>query len=300
MKTKIINLSHDAMFKAVFSSNKNMLAKLVQAILDYYKINIKVDENNLELKRNELDIENVNDKQLICDYVVKINDNFDLNIEINREIYSGLYERNLIYSFKIYGSHFKSGDSYNKFNSYDIIQANLNRFNNSNGKCINCFYIIDINDVRNVLSNHFTVLNIDIASCFDLVYNNSKLEEILPIHAFGAIMHCNYLEEISSILEKGRIKMTKKEKEKFLNDVKVKSQDKNVIHDIKIERTVEDRYKWIEGCTRYAVTEEVTKEVTNDMIKAMLKKGLSLEDISDISKCSIEEIKKISKEVNSK
>ena len=300
MNSKIISLSFDAMFKAVFANNKNILAKLVQAILDYYKLNIKVDENNLELKRNELDIEKANEKQLICDYIVKINDNYDLNIEINRELYSGLYERNLTYSFKIYSSHFKSGDNYDEFNSYNIIQANFNMFKNPNRKCINCFYIVDVNDICNLLTSRFSVLNIDIASCFDLVYNKSELEEILPIHVFGAIMCCNYLEEISSILEKGIIEMTKKEKEKFLNDVKVKSQDENVIHDIKIEKTIEDRYRLIEGCTRNAVTEEVTKEVTEkvtkDMIKSMYENGISIPDISKITKYSIDEIEKITNE----
>ena len=181
-------------------------------------------------------------------------------------------------------------------------------FKNPNKKCINCFYIVDVNDIGNLLTSRFSVLNIDIASCFDLVYNKSELEEILPIHVFGAIMCCNYLEEISSILEKGIIEMTKKEKEKFLNDVKVKSQDENVIHDIKIERTIEDRYRLIEGCTRNAVTEEVTEKVTKevtkevtekvtkDMIKSMYENGISIPDISKITKYSIDEIEKITNE----
>ena len=293
MKTKIINMSYNAMFRAVFSNNKYLLSKLVKAILDYYKIDIPINENDLILKKNELDTNNFYEKQLICDYIVRINDSFDLNIEINREKYLGLKERNLTYSFKIYGSHFKSGDDYSKFNSYTMLQVNYNTFRNSNGKCVNCFYMIDVDDIKNRLTSNFSILNIDIASCYNLVYNNNNLEEILPIHAFGAMMYCNYLEEISSILERGIIDMDNEEKTKFLNDVKEKSQDKEIEEVIRLESSIEERFNWIEAIARA----ETRKEVTKDIIKPMLKKGLSYEDISDISKCTIEEIKKMANEV---
>ena len=41
-KTKILNLSYNAMFKAVFSNNKAILAKLIEAILEYCKMNIDI------------------------------------------------------------------------------------------------------------------------------------------------------------------------------------------------------------------------------------------------------------------
>ena len=40
MKTKIIDMSYNAMFKAVFSNNKYILHKLVEAILDYYNLDM--------------------------------------------------------------------------------------------------------------------------------------------------------------------------------------------------------------------------------------------------------------------
>ena len=47
MKHKIPNLSYNAMFKAVFSNNKYLISKLVEAILDYYKINIDIKGKEL-------------------------------------------------------------------------------------------------------------------------------------------------------------------------------------------------------------------------------------------------------------
>ncbi len=98
-KTKIPSLSYNAMFKAVFSNNKIILSKLVQAILDYYHIDINVKDKELTIRNNELLLNHYRDKQLICDYIIKLDDNTDLNIEINRSKYIGLVERNMTYSF---------------------------------------------------------------------------------------------------------------------------------------------------------------------------------------------------------
>ena len=301
MKTKIVSLSHDDMFKAVFSNNKHLLAILVQAILDYFKMDIKVNEDDLKLKRNELDVDNSKDKRLICDYIIKVSEDIDLNMEINRINYQGITERNLTYSFKIFYDHFKTGDNYHKFKRYKLFQVNLNNYHNPNGKCINCFYLIDVNDISNFLSNNISILNIDIASCYDLVYNNSKLEEISVLHAIGAMLCCDYLEDISYIFEKGLIKMDKEYVQKLLDDIKNKSNDKKIYRVPKLEKTIEDRYKLIAGMawgeaeevTTKKVTKEVTEEVTENMIKTMLNEKMPYEQISKISGYSVDKIKKL-------
>ena len=73
-KTKIFNLSYNAMFKAVFSNNKAILAKLIEAILEYCKMNIDIKGKEIIIKNNELPISNYKDKQLICDYIIKLID----------------------------------------------------------------------------------------------------------------------------------------------------------------------------------------------------------------------------------
>ena len=76
-KTKIVSLSYNAMFKAIFSSNKYMLARLVQAILDYLELNINVMDKELVIKNNELGLNNVHNRQLVCDYFIKIDHHDD-------------------------------------------------------------------------------------------------------------------------------------------------------------------------------------------------------------------------------
>ena len=312
MKSKIPSLSYNVMFKAVISNNKYILSKLVEAILNYYKIDIDINGKELTIKRNELNISNYQDRQLICDYVIKIDDEREINIEINRSKYAGLSIRNLTYSFKIFYEHFSAGDNYQEFDKYTLLQVNFNNYANPNNETINRYYMIDAEDVENKLSNNFSIMNIDIAKCHKIVYNKDNLEEISELVAWGAIIACDYLEDISSILERGIISMDKKEQDKFLDDVKEASKDKEVWQATKLENSIEDRFKWVEDIirerTREETRKETTKEVTkqkneeyaiylSNMIKNMLKKNMSYNDISEITGKSIKEIKDIAKKV---
>ena len=299
------------MFKAVFSNNKVILSKLIEAIFDYYRLDIDIKGKELIIKNNELPLDNYQDKQLVCDYIIRVDDDTELNIEINRSTYIGLYERNMTYSFKIFYEHFRAGDGYSKFEKFTLIQVNFNNFSNPNNKNINKYYVIDVDDVANKLSNSFSIMNIDIASCYNLVYNSDNLEEISDLEKWSAIISCEYLEDISSILERGKM-ISMNEKEKFLNDIKEKAQDKDVLNSIKLENTVEERIRWIEEATKNRAWEEGLEEGTKqgieqgieqgvvetkkNIILEMIKKNISINDISDIIKMSVEDIKKIIKE----
>ena len=299
-KTKILNLSYNAMFKAVFSNNKAILAKLIEAILEYCKMNIDIKGKEIIIKNNELPISNYKDKQLICDYIIKLNETTDLNIEINRSYYPGLIERNMTYSFKIYYQHFNAGDDYKEFEKYNLIQVNFNNFNNHNTKSINVYYLIDLNDINNILSKNIRIINIDIENCYNLVYNNSKKEEITELEKLSAIMHCEYLEDISSILESVGLDMDNKKK--FINDVLEASNDKDVQKAVKLEDSIDYRFELVEEeALKRGIEqgiEQGTKETKRDMIKEMLKQKLDYELISKVSGKSINEIKEIEKSIN--
>ena len=282
------------MFKAVFSNNKVILSKLVEAILDYYKVDIDIKDKELIIKNNELPLDNYQDKGLICDYIIKIDDNTDLNIEINRSNYIGLKERNLTYSFKIFYEHFKTGDNYKEFNKYTLFQVNFNNYPNYNDKTINRYYIINVDDFRDKLTNNFNIMNIDIAKCYKLVYNNNNLEEISDLEKWYGIIGCNYLEDIASILESGLLSM--EEKEKFLNDIKEKSKDKDVFEGIKFEDNMEYRFKLVEE----DAYERGLEQKTIDIIKSMLDNNISNEIISKVSGKSLEEIEEIEKIISHK
>ena len=329
-KTKIPNLAYNAMFRAVISNNKYILSKLVEYILDYYQLDIDISGKELTIQKNELNINNYQDKQLIVDYIIKLDDKNEINIEINRSKYIGLTERNLTYSFKIYYEHFKAGDSYKEFGEYTFLQVNFNNYRNPNGRSINRYYMIDADDLKNKLSKNFSIMNIDIDLCHKLVYNKDNLEGISDLEVFSALLACDYLEDIASILERGLLSMEKSEKEKFTHNIYKASQDKDIQASLKLENTWEERMQWIEDIIRREatkeatekatreVTEQVTKEVTeqvtkdvteqvtkevsakkdkeiDNMIKNMIKQKLSYEQIRIITGKTIAEIKTIEK-----
>ena len=285
MKTKILSLSYNAMFKAVFSNNKVILSKLIEAILEHSYINIDIKDKDFIIKNNELPIDNYNDKQLICDYIIKLDNINDLNIELNRKQYPGVVERNMTYSFKIYYEHFNRGNEYSEFKKYNLIQVNFNKFKNPNNKSINKYYLLDANDSKNFLSKSICIINIDIEECYNLVYNNTCKEEISELEKLAAILYCDYLEDISSILES--VRLDNMEKEKFINDINNASCNKNNQEAIKLEDNIEYRFE--------LTKEEALREKTIDVIKNMLKKNYDIKEISDITGKSTKEIKEIEK-----
>ena len=273
------------MFKAVFSNNKVILSKLIEAILEHSYINIDTKDKEFIIKNNELPIDNYHDKQLICDYIIKLDNVNDLNIELNRKQYPGVVERNMTYSFKIYYEHFNRGNEYSEFKKYNLIQVNFNKFKNPNSKSINKYYLLDANDSKNFLSKSICIINIDIEECYKLVYNNTCKEEISELEKLAAILYCDYLEDISSILES--VRLDNMEKEKFINDINNASCDKNNQEAIKLEDNIEYRFE--------LTKEEALREKTIDVIKNMLKKNYDIKEISDITGKSTKEIKEIEK-----
>ena len=319
MKTEVFSLSYDAMFRAIFSDNKFLLVKLVKAILNYYKIDININEDNLIIKKNELNIDNYNNKRFVCDYIIRIDEDHEINIELNRNPYRGLYERNITYSFKIYYEHFKVGNTYQDFNKYTLLQVNFNKYRNPNGKSINRFYLIDIDDADNMLTTNYSIMNIDIEKCYKLVYNKTNLDEVSELEVWGAIINATYLEDIASILESGKISMSKEEKEKFLDEVEEKSHDKSIYEAVTMEKTLDDRIKIIEnGAIRQGLEKGMAQGIEkgmaqglkqgleqgiaqgrdaaiDDMIMIMFKKNISFEDISEITGKQLDYIKTLIK-----
>ena len=291
MKTKILSLSYNAMFKAVFSNNKVILSKLIEAILEHSYINIDTKDKEFIIKNNELPIDNYHDKQLICDYIIKLDNINDLNIELNRKQYPGVVERNMTYSFKIYYEHFNRGNEYSEFKKYNLIQVNFNKFKNPNNKSINKYYLLDANDSKNFLSKSICIINIDIEECYKLVYNSTKKEEISELEKLAAILYCDYLEDISSILES--VRLDNMEKEKFINDINNASCDKNNQEAIKLEDNIEYRFELTEEEALNKGIKQGIAQNTINTIKNLLKKNYDIKEIASITNKSIEEIKEI-------
>ena len=127
-------LINDRFFKSLFINNTNTLAKLISDItkIPYHKL-----KNNILLEINEIPITNKQEKFKKCDFIVKMDNEALINIELNTSKYKGLKTKNLSYSFNLYSTHTKTGKEYNE--DLLIIQINLNTFSNKNSDYIDIF-----------------------------------------------------------------------------------------------------------------------------------------------------------------
>ena len=100
-------------------------------------------------------------------------------------------------------------------------------------------------------------------------------------------MYCEYLEDISKIL--GGDILTMNEKEKLLNDIKLKASDEEIQESLRLEDDIEYRFDLVE---EDAIKRGIEHERINTII-SMANKNIDLNTISDITGKSIEEINRI-------
>ena len=88
----IIPMAYDKMFKGVLTSKetRGYLISLISNITGIEKENIR---DNIVFKNNEQKINGISGKKKITDMVVEIDDNV-INLEMNKEYYEGLIDRN--------------------------------------------------------------------------------------------------------------------------------------------------------------------------------------------------------------
>ncbi len=131
------------------------------------------------------------------------------------------------------------------------------------------------------------------SECYNLVYNNTCKEEISELEKLAAILYCDYLEDISSILES--VRLDNMEKEKFINDINNASKDKNNQEAIKLEDNIEYRFELTkEEALNKGINQGITQNTINT-IKNMLKEKIPYELISKVVEKPINEIKEIEK-----
>lgn len=110
---------------------------------------------------------------------------------------------------------------------------------------------------------------------------------MFDLEKFGALLKANNLDDISHILEKDLINMS--EKDKFIDQLKDMSCDKEILEAVKFEDSIDYRFNLVEE----EALERGKEEEKLEMIKSMLKKNINYQDISYITGKSIEEIKEI-------
>ena len=278
---------NDRAFKEVFLNPDN--SDLLKALLEFI-LKIKIDK--LEIKKTELLSGNVNIKDKRVDAIVHTG-NKKIEIEINSQNKDYLHTRSTAYICNIYQSNASVGDTYNE--DTDIIQVNLTWGLGKNNEEMKIYKIM--NEKGELYVKNFIIYEINM-DYYDKIWY-SKNEDEIKKNQYMIMLD----------LDKKELKNMPKDKivDKYITNVTIINDDPEFQKYMSEE---EDKRKIQNSLLSEAKEEGISQGYTSgindgiskgenkksiEIAKNMLKKNMSIEDISDITGLSIEEINKLTK-----
>ena len=279
---KFYTCKNDRTFKEVFlkEENSDLLKALLETIL-------KIEIDKIEIKKTELLSGNINIKDKRVDAIVHTR-NKKIEIEINSQNKDYLHTRSTAYICNIYQSNASVGETYNE--NTDIIQVNLTWGLGRNNDEMKIYKIM--NEKGELYVKNFIIYEINMDYYSNVWY--SKNEEEIEKKKYMIMLD----------LGKKELETMPKDKivDKYITNVVVVNNDPEFMNYMSEE---EDKKKIQNSLLSEAKEEGISQGYTtgiNDGIsqekvsiaKNMLKKNMPIEDISEITGLSIEEIKKIS------
>ena len=285
--TTFYTCRNDRAFKEVFLNPNN--SDLLKALLEFI-LKIKIDK--LEIKKTELLSGNVNIKDKRVDAIVHTG-NKKIEIEINSQNKNYLHTRSTAYICNIYQSNASVGDTYNE--DTDIIQVNLTWGLGRNNEEMKIYKIM--NEKGELYVKNFIIYEINM-DYYDKIWY-SKNEEEIKKNQYMIMLD----------LDKKELKNMPKDKivDKYITNVTIVNDDPEFQKYMSEE---EDKRKIQNSLLSEAKEEGISQGYTSgindgiskgenkksiEIAKNMLNKNMSIEDISDITCLSIEEINKLTK-----
>ena len=274
---------NDRAFKEVFLNPNN--SDLLKVLLEFI-LKIKIDK--LEVKKPELLSGNVNIKDKRVDAIVHTG-NKKIEIEINSQYEKYLNPRNMAYICNTYQSHTLVGKEYNQ--QTDIIQVNLTWGLGKNNEEMKIYKIM--NEKGELYVKNFIIYEINM-DYYDKIWY-SKNEEEIKKNQYMIMLD----------LDKKELENMPKDKivDKYITNVTIvnddpefqkymsEEEDKKKIQNSLLSEAKEEGIE--QGYTS-GINDGISKEKVS-IAKNMLRKNMSMEDISDITGLSIEEINKLRK-----
>ena len=280
MKREFYTCKNDRAFKEVFLNPNN--SDLLKALLEFI-LKIKIDK--LEIKKTELLSGNVNIKDKRVDAIVHTG-NKKIEIEINSQNKDYLHTRSTAYICNIYQSNASVGDTYNE--DTDIIQVNLTWGLGRNNEETKIFKIM--NEKGELYVKNFIIYEINM-DYYDKIWY-SKNEDEIKKNQYMIMLDLDKkeLENMpkDDIVDKYITNVTivndNPEFQKYMSEEEDKKKIQNSLLSEARENGIND------GISKGVSQEKVS------IAKNMLNKNMSIEDISDITGLSVEEINKLKNE----
>ena len=266
----IIPLIYDRAFK----SFANLYSKeLVDFIINLCKLNMEC--NNYNLINNEITTFYKDDKLMVTDLVYKLNDNSFLNIELNTSKSKYLMYKNLLYIYKIILSNQYIGEKYKEIT---VIQVNFDLYSFKDmDKVKNVIKVMNKDNLKEYL-NTFTIFHFELDKAWNNEYNVSEegIRFLRMLSSESKILN-KYLAGNNLFLKKVADFM-----EEYSNNINnLLYYDKKELDDYIRESELNDSYN------------SGKFEEKNEIATKMLIKNKPIEEISDITGLTREEILKL-------
>lgn len=266
----IIPLIYDRAFK----SFANLYSKeLLDFIINLCKLNMKC--NNYNLINNEITTFYKDDKLMVTDLVYKLNDNTFLNIELNTSKSKYLMYKNLLYIYKIILSNQYIGEKYKEIT---VIQVNFDLYSFKDmDKVKNVIKVMNKDNLKEYL-NTFTIFHFELDKAWNNEYNVSEegIRFLRMLSSESKILN-KYLAGNNLFLKKVADFM-----EEYSNNINnLLYYDKKELDDYIRESELNDSYN------------SGKFEEKNEIATKMLIKNKTIEEISDITGLTKEEILKL-------
>ena len=276
-------MCYDIAFKAIFTGEENILAKLVSSItgIDYWDL-----KDNLIFETNELPISRKNEKAKRCDFILRMNKNNIINLEINTSNYIGKKIKNLAYICSIYSKTTKRSEEYN--DDFITFQINLDCYEKNKSKILEEYLLQEVTSHK-VYTNSLSIFNLNVVKCNDIYYNCDNKEDIPDYIRWGALIYTRNFKKSPSIVKNI---LTKEEVEKIMDKIE-KLQDDSLFMS-KLEAM--EWQEWEDKSIQTEIRNEGREQEKKEIILSMAKNNLPIETISKITNKTIKEINEIIKE----
>lgn len=282
---EFIPLTFDYALKNIAAKNQKLFRKFI--IETTYLENI-TDKDKLSFLDKELIKSTAKEQAREVDFYLRIGDDIVIDVEMNRKRYKYVKERNTVYMAKLITLKLEVNTNYKEMQTKEFYQVNIN--SDEGKKEILPERKIELRycDNNEDAFPNFKILLKNLDRYRELWYNKSRklrFDEVFLV----ALTSKNYIE-LYNVLE---TILSADELNDFMWSVIEMNEDNFILHNWQKEKFD----KLIAENMKEDAIQEGVETKTVEVIKAMLKKKMSYQDISDISGKSIKEIEEVEKSI---
>lgn len=281
-KQRIIPMIYDVVFKSVLQ-DKESEDYLIDIISNITGIKKDYMKGNIVFKNSELPKNNIKEKGKTTDLIVELKENI-INLEMNKNYYEGLYDKNDGYLDKIKDGVLMQGQTFPRRRK--IIQINFDNFEVFDERIIIKFVMMDVERglIRSnyVYSSDIEIYHVNLKKVRKMYYNKDKLnkfEKELLLMTIDDEKELNNISKGCKEMENVVKKISKVSREEELQG----------IYDI------EERQEFIQNRIREYAREEGYDEGLKEGIDAGKKEGKAQGIKEGIKEGSIKKQREIAK-----